>query len=87
MGCQGSWGCSEPFSRGFKRRSPLRKFLGSNEHLDWLKTDLNVAETSNVQDYKCTKIRSEWKYTGVKAKSQAGNIWVEYIMTPQQYQN
>ena len=68
---QGSCGCSEPFSRGFRRWSPLRKFLGSNKHLDWLKADLSVAKTSNVQDYKHTKNWSEWKYTSVKAKSQA----------------
>ena len=33
----------------------LRKFLGSKEHLDWLKIDLNAAEMITVQDYKCTK--------------------------------
>ena len=27
----------EPLSRGLRERSPLRKFLGSKEHLDWLK--------------------------------------------------
>ena len=43
---------SEPLGRGFRRWSPLRKFLGSKEHLDWLKIDLNVAETITVQDYK-----------------------------------
>ena len=26
----------EPLSRGLRERSPLRKFLGSKEHLDWL---------------------------------------------------
>ena len=31
------------------------KFLGSKEHLDWLKIDLNAAEISTVQDYKHTK--------------------------------
>ena len=30
-------------------------FLGSKEHLDWLKIDLNAAEIITVQDYKCTK--------------------------------
>ena len=39
----GAWGCSEPLSMGFRGQSPLRKFLGSKEHLDWLKTDLNAA--------------------------------------------
>ena len=31
---------------------PLRKFLGSKEHLDWLKIDLNAAELIAIQDYK-----------------------------------
>ena len=34
----------------------LRKFLGSKEHLAWLKIDLNVTEIIPVQDYKHTKI-------------------------------
>ena len=34
---------------------PLRKILGSKEHLDWLKVDLIVAEVSTVQDSKCSK--------------------------------
>ena len=38
--------------QGFRGQSTLRKFLGSKEHLDWLKIDLNVAETITVQDYK-----------------------------------
>ena len=33
-----------------------RKFLGSKDHLDWLKIDLNTAETITVQDCKCTKV-------------------------------
>ena len=28
------------------------EFLGSKEHLDWLKMDLNVAKIITVQDYK-----------------------------------
>ena len=40
-------------SRGVRR--PVRKFWGSKEHLDWLKTDLNVAEIITVQDYKHKK--------------------------------
>ena len=35
--------------------SPLKNFLGFNEHLDWLKTFLNAAETSTFEDYKRTK--------------------------------
>ena len=30
-------GGSQPFRRGFSSWSPLRKFLGSKEHLDWFK--------------------------------------------------
>ena len=40
----GSGGCSETLSRDFRRQSPQRKFLGSKEHLDWLKIDLNAAK-------------------------------------------
>ena len=36
-------------------QSLLRKFLGSEEHPDWLKIVLNVAEIITVQDYKRTK--------------------------------
>ena len=52
----GSGGHCEPLSKGFKGRNPLRKFLGSKEHLDWLKIDLNVTEISTVEDYKHIKI-------------------------------
>ena len=31
---------------------PLRKFLGSKEHLNWLKIDLNAAKITTIQDYK-----------------------------------
>ena len=48
-------GGSESISRGFRGWSPLRKFLGSKEHLDWLKIDLSVVEIRTVQDYICTK--------------------------------
>ena len=48
-------GGSEHLSRGFRRWSPMRKFLGSKEHLDWLKVDLNAVEIRTVQDFKCTK--------------------------------
>ena len=33
----------------------LRKILGSKEHVDWLKIDLNVAEIITIQDYKHKK--------------------------------
>ena len=46
---------SEPLRRGFRGLSPLRKFLGSKEHLDWLKIGLNAVEIRTVQDYIRTK--------------------------------
>ena len=53
---EGAWGCSEPPRGGgeFRGLFPLRNFLGSKEHLDWLKIDLNMAEIITVQDYKRT---------------------------------
>ena len=33
----------------------LRKLLGSKEHLDWLKIDLNVVKIVTVQNYKLAK--------------------------------
>ena len=61
----------------------LRKFLGSKEHLDWLKIDLNVTEIITVHDYKHKKklIWMEVHMYSVKAESQAGNMWVKDIMT------
>ena len=44
-------GGSEPLSRGFRGWSPIRKFLGSKEHLDWLKIDLNALKIKTVEDY------------------------------------
>ena len=46
---------SEPLSRGFRGWSPQGKFLGSKEHLEWHKIDLNVVEIRTVQGYICTK--------------------------------
>ena len=40
----GSGGCSETLSRDFRGQSPLRKLLGSKEHLDWFIIDLNEAK-------------------------------------------
>ena len=40
----------------FREHNTLRKYLGSEEHLDWLKIDLNVAKIYSVQDYKHKKI-------------------------------
>ena len=48
-------GGSEPLSRGFRGLSPIRKVLGSKEHLDWLKIDLNTAKIKAVQGYMRTK--------------------------------
>ena len=42
------WDPSEGLGGG---GSSLRKILGSKEHLDGLKIDLNEAETITVQDY------------------------------------
>ena len=50
-------GGSEPLGRGFRGWSPIRKSLGSKEHLDWIKKDLNavVVEIRTVQYYIRTK--------------------------------
>ena len=45
----------ESLNEGFRRQSPLRKFLGSNEHLELLKLDLNAAKIITDEDYKHTK--------------------------------
>ena len=59
---QWSWGlrgegqCSETLRGGFGMQSPLGKLSGSNNHLDCLKIDLNVASIQNTaQDYKHKK--------------------------------
>ena len=44
--CWGVWRCSET------PVGPLRKFLGSKEHLSWLKIYLNAAKIITIQDYK-----------------------------------
>ena len=33
----------------------LRKFLGSKEHLDWVKKALNAAKIITIQEYKHTE--------------------------------
>ena len=48
------WGVLRP-NQGFSGQSTLRKFLGSKEHIDWLKIDLNAAELITVQNYKYKK--------------------------------
>ena len=50
----GSGGVLRP-QWGFRRQSPLGKFLASKWHLDWLKIDLNAAKITTVQYYKHTK--------------------------------
>ena len=45
-----SGGHSEDLREGFREWNPLRKLLGSKEHLD-----LNVVEIITIQDYKHTK--------------------------------
>ena len=42
-------------SRIFSGQNTLRKFLSSEEHLDWLKIDFSVAEIIAIQDYKYKK--------------------------------
>ena len=42
-------GCSAPLNGSF------RGVLGSKEHLDWLKEDLNANKLTLVQDYKHRK--------------------------------
>ena len=42
-------------SRIFSGQNTLRKFLSSEEYLDWLKIDFNVAEIIAIQDYKYKK--------------------------------
>ena len=37
--------------------SNLRRFLGSKEHLDWLKIDLNTTKIIAIQDYKHKKAK------------------------------
>ena len=64
-------------SRGFRGQSTLRKFLCSKEHLDWLKIDLNVAETITVQDYKHKEKQCEWKYTYTVLKLRAKQVIYE----------
>ena len=54
-GAGGSWGGSESLSGDFRGQSPLRKFLGFKEYLNWLEIDLNAAEIIIFQDYKSTK--------------------------------
>ena len=72
----GTPGYSEPLSRRFRVLCPLRHFLGSKEHLVWLKTELNATTIITVRDFKCTKNPCGWKgtYTVLKVKSQASNI-------------
>ena len=53
----GSGGVLRP-QQGFRRQSPLGKFLASKWHLDWLKIDLNAARITTVQYYKHKKLVS-----------------------------
>ena len=47
IGARGVGRCSEPHIRDFW--SLLRKVLGTKKHLNWLKIDMNAAETITVQ--------------------------------------
>ena len=41
-------GGSEPLKRGFREQSPLRKFLGSKEYLDWF-NDTKISFSYSIQ--------------------------------------
>ena len=80
----GVLGCSESLSGGFRWQSLLREFLGSKVHLDWL----NASRCS--QNNYCSRLQMHKKLMWievhiyiVKAKIQAGNIWIKDIMTTQ----
>ena len=57
--CKLLYPCFDLSTEGYQ----VIKFLGSKEHLGWLKINLNAAEIITTQDYKCTKNKCEWKYT------------------------
>ena len=65
--------------QGFSGQSPLRKFLGCKEHLDWLKIDLNAVKTITVQDYKGKK-KCEWKYIYTVLKLRVKQVIYESIV-------
>ena len=52
-GAGGVWGCFE--TPAGVLTAEHENFLGSKEHLDWLKTDLHAAKVITAQDYKHTK--------------------------------
>ena len=57
---------------------------GSKEHLDWLKINFKVWKNYCSRLYTHKKLMWMEVYIhGVKAKSQAGNMWVKGIMTTQ----
>ena len=49
------FGGLSPSARDLGGQSPLRNFLGSKEHLDWVEIDQDAAKIRNVQDYTHTK--------------------------------
>ena len=68
-----SWGRSELHSGNFRGLCTLRTFLGSKEHLYWLKIDLTAAEIFTVQEYKYTKINVNGTTHIQESSSQASN--------------
>ena len=67
-GTRGSGGAVNPITEVY------RKLVGSKEHLDWLKKDLNSAKIITVQNYKHKKsVWMEVHIYSVKAKSQASS--------------
>ena len=64
----GLWGgCSETLSRDFRGQSPLRKLLGSKEHLDWFIIDLNEAKI--IETINAHKINAIHIYSSVNVES------------------
>ena len=65
--------CSETLSRNFMGQGPLRKLLGSKEHLDWLIIDSNAAQI--IENTNANKMRMEVHiYSSVNVKIQASNL-------------
>ena len=76
-------GGSEPFRRGFRGQSPLRRFLGSKEYLDWLKntgkTLLYSIQYKNLLKY---KLGCSWP---LPIFTQSINFYVLYCHIDKEY--
>ena len=60
-----------------KGEKPPTNYVGSKEHLDWLKIDLNGAKIIAVPGYKGTKNYCEWKYTYTMLKLRIKQVTYE----------